>query len=270
MAPKSAPKGAPAAKAAAPKPDTKKAPAKAAAPKPAAPKPTASKAAAPKPAASKAAAPKAAAPAPTPKGAAKGSKGRPAPGSRTGVYVKNWGTGSVADVKQIFGAAGKITSVQIRRRRYALVFFENAAAVKKAIDLFNEKEIMGSLVTVVPAKTAPKPDPHEGSSVVFLSPVFRESTKPEKVKELFGGMKVLRIRMYRQNYAYVYLDSPEAALRAVKEKNGTLFCGKKLQVALSTRSLEKDRAREQRAKVLRDAHNFKKESNKVSTNVRRK
>ncbi|KEG11661.1 putative NRBD1 [Trypanosoma grayi] len=229
-------KSAAAAKAPAPKNDKKSA-AKAA-PKPAA--------AAPKPAAA------------APKAAAKETKPRATAGSHNGVYVKNWGQGSVADAKAIFSSAGNIVSAQVRRRRYAIIFFENAAAVKKAIDLFNEKEVMGNVVTVVPAKTSPKPDPHENSSVVFISPIFRTSATDKQIRELFEGLKVLRLRTYRNNYAYVYLDSPAAALKVVKERNGTEFRGKKLRVALSTRSLEKEKSRADRAKLLMDAHNFKK------------
>ncbi|RNF10013.1 RNA binding protein-like protein [Trypanosoma conorhini] len=117
---------------------------------------------------------------------------------------------------------------------------------------------MGSVVTVVPAKTSPKPDPHENSSVVFVSPIFRASTTKQQIRELFAGLKVLRLRTYRNNYAYVYLDSPVAAQKVVKEKNGVEFRGKQLRVALSTRSLAKERARAERAKLLMDAHSFNK------------
>ncbi|KAH8603429.1 putative RNA recognition motif (a k a RRM RBD or RNP domain) [Trypanosoma vivax] len=231
MAPKAAAKAAP-AKAAPPKPDAKKASAKPAAK------------------------------APAPKAPVKDPKPRAAPGSHSGVYVKNWGQGSVADIKGIFSSAGTVVSAQVRRRHYALVFFDSPAAVKKAIDLFNDKEVLGNVLTVVPAKTSPKPDPHEGSSVVFLSPIFRTSTTRKQILELFAGLKVLRLRTYRKNYAYVYLDSPAAALKVVKEKNGMEFRGKKLRVALSTRSLQKDKVRATRSRLLTDAHNFKKDSRK--------
>ncbi|KAG5496136.1 hypothetical protein JKF63_02437 [Porcisia hertigi] len=220
-------------------------PAAKAAPKPAAKAPS-PKAAAPKPAAK--AAPKAVAPA-----------ARPASGSSNGVYVKNWGTGSVADAKKVFQAAGNVSKVQLRRHRYALVFFDNAAAVKKAIDLFNEKEVLGQTVLVVPAKTSPKADAHENSSCVFISPIFRPSVTKEQVMGLFSGLKVLRLRMYRQNFVYAYLDSPAAAKKFVEEKNGTEFRGHKLRVALSARSLEKLRSRQEVAKVLIAAHRHHKQ-----------
>ncbi|CAG9580073.1 putative RNA binding protein [Leishmania major strain Friedlin] len=211
--------------------------------------------AAPKPA-NKAPAPKAAAAKPVAKAAPKAAApaARPASGSSNGVYVKNWGTGSVADAANVFSAAGKVVKVQLRRQRYAIVFFENSAAVKKAIDLFNEKEVLGKTVLVVPAKTSPKPDAHENSSCVFVSPIFRPSTTKAQVMELFAGVKVQRLRMYRQNFAYAYLDSPAAAKKFVEEKNGTEFRGHTLRVALSARSLEKLRARQEAANVVIAAH----------------
>jgi hypothetical protein len=211
--------------------------------------------AAPKPAAKPAAAaPKPAAKAPAPKAAAKA-----AAGASNGIYVKNWGTGSVADATAVFSAAGNVTKVQLRRHRYAIVFFDNSAAVKKAIDLFNEKEVLGQTVLVVPAKTSPKPDAHENSACVFVSPIFRPNTTKKQVMELFTGVKVLRLRMYRQNYVYAYLDSPAAAKKFVDEKNGAEFRGHKLRVKLSARSLEKLQARQVAAKVLMAAHRHHKE-----------
>ncbi|KAK7199679.1 RNA binding protein [Novymonas esmeraldas] len=222
-------------------------PAAKAAPKPAAKAPAPSpKAAAPKPAAK--VAPKAAAPAP-----------RAAPGASHGVYVKNWGTGSVADASAVFAAAGKVTKVQLRRHRYAIIFFDNAAAVKKAIDLFNEKEVLGQTVLVVPAKASPKPDAHENSACVFVSPIFRPSTTKKQILELFAGVKVQRMRVYRQNFVYAYLDSAAAASKFVSEKNGTEFRGHKLRVALSARSLEKLLSRQEAAKVVIAAHRHHKE-----------
>ncbi|KPI88955.1 putative RNA binding protein [Leptomonas seymouri] len=216
--------------------------------------------AAPKPAA-KPAAPKPAAKAPSPKVAAPAKAAAPkaASGASNGVYVKNWGTGSVADATGVFSAAGNVTKVQLRRHRYAIVFFDSSAAVKKAIDLFNEKEVLGQTVLVVPAKTSPKPDAHENSACVFVSPIFRQNTTKKQAMELFAGVKVQRLRMYRQNFVYAYLDSAAAAKKFVEEKNGTEFRGHKLRVKLSARSLEKLQAREASSKVVMAAHRHHKE-----------
>lgn len=216
--------------------------------------------AAPKPAA-KAAAPKPAAKAPAPKAAPKAAAAAPkaAAGASNGVYVKNWGNGSVADATSVFSAAGNVTKVQLRRHRYAIVFFDNSAAVKKAIDLFNEKEVLGQTVLIAPAKTSPKPDAHENSACVFVSPIFRPNTTKKQVMELFGSVKVLRLRMYRQNYVYAYLDSAAAAKKFVEEKNGSEFRGHKLRVELSARSLEKLQARQESSKVVMAAHRHHKE-----------
>ncbi|KPA84581.1 putative RNA binding protein [Leptomonas pyrrhocoris] len=217
--------------------------------------------AAPKPAA-KAAAPKPAAKAPAPKAAAvpkPAAAPKAAAGASNGVYVKNWGTGSVADAKAVFSAAGNVTKVQLRRHRYAIVFFDNSAAVKKAIDLFNEKEVLGQTVLVVPAKTSPRADAHENSACVFVSPIFRPSTTKKQAMELFAGVKVLRMRIYRQNFVYAYLDSAAAAKKFAEEKDGTEFRGHKLRVKLSARSLEKLQARQEASKVVMAAHRHHKE-----------
>lgn len=219
-----------------------------------APKPAA-KAASPKAAAAKAPAPKPAAKAAAPKAAApKAAAPRAASGSSNGVYVKNWGTGSVADATNVFSAAGNVVKVQLRRHRYAIIFFDNAAAVKKAIDLFNDKEVLGQKVQVLPAKTSPKPDARENSTCVFVSPIFRASTTKKQIMELFTGVKVLRVRAYRQNFVYAFLDSPAAAKKFVEEKNGKEFRGHTLRVALSAKSLEKLQSRQAAATVVMAAH----------------
>lgn len=175
-----------------------------------------------------------------------------------GIYIKKWGSASAEEAAALFKAAGNVTKTQIRRHRYALVFFDSAAAVKKAIDLFNGKEVLGEVVEITPAKTTPKPDPHENSSCVFVSPIFRSSTTKQQILDLFQGMKVLRLRTYRRNFAYVYLDSPAAAAKFVKEKNGTEFHNHTLRASLSSKSLAKLKARQESAKLLMAAHRHKK------------
>lgn len=220
---------------------------------------TVAKAAAPAP---KAAAPKPAAPAAAPKPAAAAApkvekKAAVTTSAANGVYVKNWGQGSVADATATFGAAGKVAKVQLRRGKYALVFFENAAAVKKAIDTFNGKEVNGTVVSVSAAKTAPKADAHEGSASVFVGPIFRESTTRKEIFELFAGLKVKKLRVYRQNHAFVFFENAAAAAKAM-EKNGAEFHGKKLTVKPSVRSLESDRKRAAHTKTLVELHQWKK------------
>jgi hypothetical protein len=201
----------------------------------------------------KAAAPKAAAPA----AAAPKAKAAATAGNSNGVYVKNWGQGSIADATTAFGAAGKVVRAQIRRGKHALVFFENSAAVKKAVDAFNGKEVCGATVTVTAAKTSPKADKHEGSSVVFVGPIFRENTTRKQLFEFFAGSKIVKMRRYEHNYAYVYFDSAATAQKVIKEKNGASFHGKNLTVKPSTRSLEAEKTRNEHSKVLIEVHNWK-------------
>lgn len=216
MPPKAAPK--PAAKAAA-----KAAPAAKPAAKPAAAKPAA-KAAAPaaKPAA------KAAAPA---KPAAKAVAG-----SGTGVYVKGLGSANVEAVKALFAAAGAVSQVRLRRNKFAIVIFDNAAAVKKACDSFNNKEVQGQQLSVVAAKAGPKSNAHEGTATVFVSPVFRSNTTRNQIRGIFEGCgKITKLRTYHGNYAFVTFDSAASAAKAIKDKNGQTFRNRQLTVKASVR-----------------------------------
>eukprot|EP00388_Colpodella_angusta_P039201 GDKK01046668.1.p2 GENE.GDKK01046668.1~~GDKK01046668.1.p2 ORF type:complete len:193 (-),score=79.05 GDKK01046668.1:61-639(-) len=172
-----------------------------------------------------------------------------APAIGNGVYVKNWGVEDAAAAKAAFEVAGPISTVQIRRRKYALVFFENSAAAKKAIDTFNGKEVAGTTVTVVPAKTTPKKNAHEGTSVVSVSPIFRSNTSRKAVLELFKNSgKVIKLRTYKNNSAYVYFDSSASAAKAVKDVNGKEFHQVTLSVKPSVRSLAKEKARFEHSK----------------------
>ena len=226
----------------------------------AAPSKSQPKAAAPAKAASapapKAAAPKAAAPKPAEK-KAEAPKAKAAVGN--GVYVKNWGNDGSDVAKAVFGTAGKITSVAVRRGKYALVWFEKSAAATKAISSFNNKEINGNVVEVSAAKTQPKADQADGSSVVFVSPIFRESTTRKTILSAFATSgKILKLRTYRQNFAFVYFDSSAAAQKAIKDKNGSDFLGHKLEVKLSTRKLDAEKKRAERAQLLISANAWQK------------
>ena len=208
--------------------------------------------AAPKPAA------KAAAPPAKPAEKKAEAKKAPAAGNSNGVYVKNWGGESVDAAKTIFGACGKVQQVQLRRNKYCLVFFDSAAAAKMAIDSFNNKDVRGRTLQVLAAKTSPKVDKHANSAVVFVSPIFRESTTRKQIMGLFNGCgKIQKMRTTRQNSAFVYFDSAASAQKAA-QKNGTEFGGKKLAVSISTRSLEADKKTMEITKLRIAVHDWKK------------
>ena len=189
-------------------------------------------------AATKAAAKPAAAAKPVEKKAA-----APKAAAGNGIYVKGLGEADAATVSALFEAkCGKVTKVQVRKGKYAQVFFDNSASVKKATETFNNKEVKGNLVTVAVAKSAPKaaaPD----AKTVFVSPIFGATTTRKQVFALFAGCgKVVRLRTYHNNSAFVYFDSAAAAQKAIKDKNGTDFQMKKLLVKTSVRTVEADKA----------------------------
>ena len=207
--------------------------------------------AAPKPAAkaTKAAAPAPKAAAPAPKEAAKPApapekKAAPAASAGNGVYVKNLGDAGVESVTAIFSAAGAVSGVRLRRNKYAIVFFQQAASVKKAIETFNGKDLKGQKLSVVAAKSGAKADKKADSKVVFVAPIFRGNTTKAQAKALFAGCgKITKMRTYHNNCAFVYFDSAAAAQKAVKDKDGQTFKNNKLRVKLSGRSAERDAKR---------------------------
>lgn len=237
MAPKAQPKAAPAAanKSAGKQPAKQpaKAPAKAA-PAPAAAKP------AEKPAAAK--------PAEKPAAAAKKTA---AATSNTGVYVKGLGNAGSDVAKAFFEKAGKITDFRIRRNKYAIFWYDNSASVKKAVETLNNKDFNGAKLAVSAAKAAPKPDEHQGSKVVFASPLFRESTTRKQIFALFGSCgKIVKLRTYHNNTAFIYFDSAAAAQKAIKDKNGSQYQNKTLVVKESVRSIDRDNKKEAQRRAL--------------------
>lgn len=235
MAPKTAPAAAPAKKAAA---------APAAAPAKKAAAPAAKVAEKPAAAAPAAAAPAAAAPVAAPKKVA-------AAGAGNGVYVKGWGNEGCDACRTLFGASGKVTAVRVRRGKYAIVWFAEPAAVQKATSAFNGKTVKGATLTVSAAKSAPPASGLENATSVFVGPVFRGTTSKKQLSALFGGCgKVLKIRQYRNNTAFVYLDSTAAANKAVKDVTGKKLANVAVTVKLSRRTKAGDQAKEAKRRAI--------------------
>jgi len=218
---------------AAPKPTAKPpAVAKAPAAKPSAP--------AAKPAAKPAAGKTQTAASPAPKAAAKPAAKQVAAsspaGTANGVHIKGLTKESVDDVKKLLAGCGNVTNVRLRRNKYALVWFDSAAGTKKAIESFNGKTVNGRQLAVHGARAAPKADKHIGAVTVFVSPIFRQITTRNQVRGLFAGAgKITKLRMYRQNFAFVRFDSAASAANAIKTVNGKQFFNKTLLVKPSVR-----------------------------------
>lgn len=244
MAPKAQPKAAaPAPKAAAPA--AKKAEPKAAAAAPApkkAAEPAPKKAAAPAPAAQPAAAPKT----------------QKVTGAGNGVYVKHWPHDSCDVARSMFQGCGKVIAVRVRRGKFAIVWFDNAAAVKKAVDTFDNKTVKGNKLSVAPAKASPPAPITDAATSIFVSPIFRSTTSRKQLSEKFAAFgKVTKIRTYRHNFGFVYFDSNASAQKAVKEMNGKPIANRKVLVKLSRRSKDKDRKRAEDSKRAVELRHFK-------------
>ncbi len=192
-----------------------------------------------------AAAPVAAATAPA-KAAAPAKKAKAAGGgsANNGVYIKNWGSEGSESLRAFFGSVGKISGTRLRRNRYAIVYYENPASVKKAVDTFNGKNVKGREVEVSPAVSGPKVKSTDGCKTVFVSPIFAGNTSRKQVRDQFQGYgKIVKLSIYRGNYAFVYYSDAAAAAKAAKEKTGAKFLGQALSVKLSKRTKERDEAR---------------------------
>jgi hypothetical protein len=250
--------------------------AKAAAPAPAAKKAAAAKAPAAAPKKEVAApakpAPQAKAAAPQAK-AAKKVEGKAKAGSGTGIYIKNWCAEGSEFARTLFGNCGKVTDIRLRRNVFALVWFDHAAAVQKAMQSFNGKVIKGSALAIKPAKAAPPADKHNGSSVVFVAPVFRGSTSRSQLFKAFkpsGNIK--KMKMYKNNTAYIYFENAAGAAKAIKDMNGKEFgpqAGKpgaaKLRVKASVRSLAADAKKEDQRKRFQQVYRWKREQRRDLT-----
>jgi hypothetical protein len=222
---------------AAPKPTAKPAAqaAKAPAAKPSAPaaKPAAKPAAATTGKAAAAASP---APKTAPKPAAKQVAASSPAGTANGVHIKGLTKESVDDVKKLLAGCGNISSVRLRRNKFALVWFDGAAGAKKAIESFNGKTVNGKQLSVHGSRASPKADKTIGAVTVFVSPIFSQMTNRKQVRDLFSGAgKITKLRLYRQNYAFVRFDSAASASNAIKNVNGKQFFNKQLTVKASVR-----------------------------------
>ena len=156
--------------------------------------------------------------------------------SGNGVHIKGLGKESVADVKNVFGAAGTVTGVRLRRHKFALVWFDSNASASKAIASFNGKVVNGRHVQVHSAKASAPTDKAAGAVTVFVGPIFKQMTTRNQVRDLFKASgKIVKLNMYRQNYAFVKFDSNAAVQKAIMDVNGAAFRNKTLSVKASIR-----------------------------------
>eukprot|EP00757_Euglenozoa_sp_SAG-D1_P011013 gene11013-3314_t len=198
-------------------------------------------------------------------------------GASNGIYIKNLDFPGIdnAAVKELFTSAGKIDAVKLRRNKYAIVWFNDAAGQKKALD-FNGKTLKGKKITVS-ASTKAKPAgvihgvtlynhdyvllliclPHYAAlnstaTTVFVNNLSKNAKKTQ-VSELFKDAgKIVKIKTYKNKTAggcgFIYFESNAAAGKALKQ-TGSVFMSQKLDVKLSVRTQALDAAKEKRRQV---------------------
>eukprot|EP01062_Namystynia_karyoxenos_P009546 TRINITY_DN1337_c0_g1_i2.p3 TRINITY_DN1337_c0_g1~~TRINITY_DN1337_c0_g1_i2.p3 ORF type:complete len:265 (+),score=141.50 TRINITY_DN1337_c0_g1_i2:99-797(+) len=206
--------------------------------------------------AGKAAKPAAKAAKPAAKQAAPAAKAPSAPAS-TGksVYIKNLAFPGLSHetVKAAFKSCGNVSQVQLRRKKYCILHFNDAAAAGKAKEL-NGKTVKGSKITVEAAKKGPEPARSEYCTSVFvggLSKMPRKDARAALKKQFTQCGNVVKIRTYSESsgmHAFVYFADNAAAKKAVttmdRQSLSKPFGKRPIQVAYSIRTKAKDQKAE--------------------------
>jgi len=176
-----------------------------------------------KPAGNNKPAPKAAAKKSAPKPATKKASATKKAGSpKNGAYVKglSFPGQSNETVAEAFAKCGKVTEVRLRHGKYALIFFENEAGLKKAREL-NNKVVKGQKVSVEECKKA-KPTRNRASycTSVWIGGLPGGATRQQLVKHFEVCGKVVKARVYNpKNQGFVYFENNAAAKKAVALDN---------------------------------------------------
>jgi RNA recognition motif-containing protein len=194
--------------------------------------------------AAKAAAPAKAAPAA--KTAAKAGKAAAKPAAApkvqrasdgTAIYIRGLNKAlRASDVYEFFGTYGKIKEVRVRRGKYTLVWFDNQASAKKALEV-NGKQVKGTKVQVEAGRAAGRVNKDETATSVWIGRLPGGITKKQVLELVAGVGKVHKLRLSeRKHQAFVYFEDNAAAKKAVQSVNNKELRGSKVEVKLSIRS----------------------------------
>lgn len=194
--------------------------------------------------AAKAAAPAKAAPAAKPAAKAGKAAAKPAAAPKvqrasdgTAIYIRGLNKAlRAADVYEFFGTYGKIKEVRVRRGKYTLVWFDNQASAKKALEV-NGKQVKGTKVQVEAGRAAGRANKEETATSVWVGRLPGGITKKQVLELVAGVGKVHKLRLSeRKHQAFVYFEDNAAAKKAVQSVNGKEIRGSKVEVKLSIRS----------------------------------
>eukprot|EP01063_Lacrimia_lanifica_P041673 TRINITY_DN977_c0_g2_i1.p1 TRINITY_DN977_c0_g2~~TRINITY_DN977_c0_g2_i1.p1 ORF type:complete len:227 (+),score=148.66 TRINITY_DN977_c0_g2_i1:55-735(+) len=183
----------------------------------------------------------------------------PAGSAANGVYVKglNFPGLSHETVKELFKGSA-ITNIVLRRKKYCLIYFKDAAGASKAKDL-NGKMLKGQKITVEAAKKGQAAERATYCTSVFVGglPAMSRATGAAAVKKEFAKCGTIqKVRTYRAGHAFVYFADNAAAKKAVTTMDQQSLSkpfpeGKQITVRYSVRSKAGDAAKEaSRAKKI--------------------
>eukprot|EP00995_Heteronema_vittatum_P008003 NODE_315_length_1490_cov_1269.042332_g228_i0.p1 GENE.NODE_315_length_1490_cov_1269.042332_g228_i0~~NODE_315_length_1490_cov_1269.042332_g228_i0.p1 ORF type:complete len:433 (+),score=240.10 NODE_315_length_1490_cov_1269.042332_g228_i0:86-1384(+) len=145
---------------------------------------------------------------------------------KTGIYVKGLDFPGMSHetVREVFKQYQKITEVRLRHGKYVLVFFDNAAAAAKAVEM-NDKTVRGNKITVQLAKrVAPTRPREEYCKTIWVSPLPGGTTAKQLKKHFHEAGKIIRIRVYKEKQmGFVYFEDNATMLKALAmgDKNWT-------------------------------------------------
>eukprot|EP01059_Diplonema_ambulator_P024730 TRINITY_DN4104_c1_g1_i2.p1 TRINITY_DN4104_c1_g1~~TRINITY_DN4104_c1_g1_i2.p1 ORF type:complete len:227 (+),score=128.60 TRINITY_DN4104_c1_g1_i2:97-777(+) len=170
-----------------------------------------------------------------------------------GVYVKNLNFPGIAHdtIIAAFKPCGEVKDVVLRRRKYCIVYFKDAAGASKAKEL-NGKVLKGQKVTVESAKKKLPQERSEFCTTVFVGDLPRMSRKQGKAnlkKEFSSCGAISKVRTYQAGHGFVYFKDNASAKKAVTDMDnkplGKPFPeNRPVKVRYSIRTKEKDAAKE--------------------------
>eukprot|EP01060_Flectonema_neradi_P012911 TRINITY_DN196_c0_g1_i1.p1 TRINITY_DN196_c0_g1~~TRINITY_DN196_c0_g1_i1.p1 ORF type:complete len:219 (+),score=79.02 TRINITY_DN196_c0_g1_i1:68-724(+) len=184
------------------------------------------------------------------------------------VYVKklNFPGMNVETVTAAFKQCGEVKAVNLRRGKYCILYFKDAAGASKAKDL-NGKQFKGQLITVEAAKKKQAADRSETAKTVFVGNLSRNKKSEDRLRlgKVFGDCgTVKKVKTYKTGHAFVYYADHAAAAKAVAKYDNTILPEKEfphkrtVTVKFSVRTKEIDAKKEAARKARIAAKKAKK------------
>eukprot|EP00999_Lentomonas_sp_LEN2_P000433 NODE_1435_length_861_cov_128.452316_g1388_i0.p1 GENE.NODE_1435_length_861_cov_128.452316_g1388_i0~~NODE_1435_length_861_cov_128.452316_g1388_i0.p1 ORF type:complete len:219 (-),score=99.09 NODE_1435_length_861_cov_128.452316_g1388_i0:92-748(-) len=167
----------------------------------------------------------------------------------SGVYVTNLvleGGVNHDSIRAAFSGCGKISEIRVRkggRTPYALLFFDNQAGSKKALDM-NGKLVGEKKISVAAAQTSRTPDLTTTASTVFVGNLGGVTSK-KQLQAAFGKcgeVQAVKVRRQPEHFGFVYFKDNGAAQKAVKTLDGTQLGDKTISVKFSKKTRDADNA----------------------------